>query len=351
MGVIHPPPPKKDNAPKPVAASTPRTAPVLMSGKISSVAIDQEFGKSTNLSTSASDFFSLMRNELIAPLEEMRNMSRRVEHLRVAGKLPDSLADEDVFRRLTTTSRDIAAKLETFAKITELVGKDGLLTDLDRIETVKLVQNAADQQNVRAFVRGPEELAKVFGTFGTPAPWMGGAEAEASGNAEMPGLSSLYGSIPWLTMGIGIYLKAITISLRSGRPEAVIRQLGDHQLITIGSRLDVEDFERPGTSEDSLELELTLANRVIELHGGEVRLTRSPPRNRMDKGMVQQIIVSLPSGGGDDLHPPLKQCTTCKAALQNYKLAKDYGELSDRIQALEDTSPEVKEIYHDIPIT
>lgn len=256
-----------------------------------------------SLDACAANFLNLVESELIAPLNELQQLARG---------LAARPADAALALRLERLSGETAAKLDALKSLAETCGSGFHLDDLERLDLVDLLQAAAEAGRIDADIAGPKAVPT------------GGGE---------PPLAPVYGSPYWLLKSFAILFGVIAGSQAAPALAVEVARQGTSLVVNIAGQACEHGQARTACPHDEAALETVLAERIIALHGGEVRERRAPAAEA--GGTLRQVCVSLPTGGGAPLHPQLPQCFRCRAVLQNRQLAADFQEVVSMLSTLE----------------
>ena len=275
-------------------------------------------GVQPSAETGIDNFLRLMRRELADPLTKLAELSERMEELRAAGFLPNTLSGQHTFAELTDTARRSAAIANRLIQLGDVLTGASLLAD-ERILLIGTLRKAASGLSDAAQRRrvalqlddGRQSLAPVYGS----SFWLGVAMRQL--------FSLLIEAAPAGTHVL-----------------ARLRQVGFHQLVTGNinhgrvnpatiallppPRASVK-AELATVTHPSL-IDLALARAIIELHGGMLKTDIT------EGGTLNEFHLTLPTGEAQAMRER-PDCGNCPHMRQAEQFAHDIGELLNTLNA------------------
>lgn len=269
--------------------------------------------------TGIDNFLSLMQRELVAPLGKVAELAARLEELRAAGYMPNTLEGQKAFAELADASRQSAASATRLIDLGELLVGSPILAD--------------------EYILVADSLRHAAADLAEPATQRGvGMRLDESHH----NLAPVYGSGHWLTLALRRLLALLVEAAPVGAHVLTrLRQVGFHQLLTAGinhnqpapitlnllqtaPRSAVKAAVAAAGSVHALDL--ALATAVVELHGGTLKTDVT------ETGALNQFTLTLPTGEPQALRRR-PDCANCPSMHQAEQFARDIGELLNAMQS------------------
>jgi hypothetical protein len=207
----------------------------------------------------------------------------------------------------------------------EMLGRAGwiveVLDELTRLSELHAGNPLKDEERVFLYPLVQAVAADLRRPDGRAGPW----DIDPAG----AGVAPLYGRRDWLTLAVRACMKRLLASCPdNARLRIELRQVGDFALLTggVGPRAGrpPDGDPRPRAAAGALpqfDLDLQVAERVFELHGGQVRIRRLDSNDPLES-----FSVALPTA-----HPhaarSVGRCEVCPVARQAMEYARELASL------------------------
>ncbi len=292
----------------------PATAPAQAQAPVARAPLDPQAAAETGID----NFLRLMRRELTDPLARLAELAERMEELRAAGFLPNTLSGQQTFAELADTAKRSAAISNRLIQLGDVLTGASLLAD-ERILLIDALRSAAG---------GLTEIAQR-------------RRVAIQLDDGRQSLAPVYGSSFWL----GVAMRQLFSLLVEAAPGgthvlARLRQVGFHQLVTGNinhgrvSPATIALLPAPRTSvktelakisHPSL-IDLALARAIIEQHGGKLKTDIT------EGGTLNEFHLTLPTGEAQTMRER-PDCGNCPHMRQAEQFAHDIGELLNTLNA------------------
>ncbi|MEO5342243.1 MAG: hypothetical protein H7842_02700 [Gammaproteobacteria bacterium SHHR-1] len=244
-------------------------------------------------------FFKLIDKQALGLMDRLEGMLRRIE---------EDPEDEEA-QEAPELAGHVAKMLGELRTLADLYQRDQVFND-ERFGLAPLLAELLPQLPYRT---GPGRIHYYY--------------------EEEEGIGQIYGQRSWLGRALLALLTHLARACRGGMSIRInLRQVGDYVFVSGGQFVDRNPSEnavrapQKGKSEQITDLRIEICNRIIELHGGTLKL-------KMDaQGQMESFVTNLPTGV--PAHDRSRvSCRDCRITHQAMEFAKDLATLMSEQEA------------------